>query len=251
MSRYHLEWTERLSDYLADELGEAERAEVEAHLAGCGSCRDVLAELADVVARAGALPELEPPRDLWAGISSAIGGPVRALARPGDRSVLELPAARTAARPAARGGGAPGGVAVRRARLAVAAAGLVAVSVGATWWVADARAGAAGVDQVASPGAAPVTGSVRPAAEGMPPADLASELAALEEVLDVARGALDPNTVRVLERNLGVIERAIADSRLALEVDPGNAFLTEHLERIYRRKLLYLRDVVRVVQWEG
>jgi hypothetical protein len=165
--------------------------------------------------------------------------------------VLELPAARTARRADARGGGAPGLAAVRRARLAVAAAGLVAVSVGATWWVADARAGAAGVDQVASLGAAPVAGPVRPAAEGMPPADLASELAALEEVLDVARGALDPNTVRVLERNLGVIERAIADSRLALEVDPGNAFLTEHLERIYRRKLLYLRDVVQVVQWEG
>jgi hypothetical protein len=55
----------------------------------------------------------------------------------------------------------------------------------------------------------------------------------------------------VLERNLGVIEQAIVDSREALALDPGNAFLSEHLERMYRRKLVYLQDAVRVSQWSG
>jgi hypothetical protein len=86
---------------------------------------------------------------------------------------------------------------------------------------------------------------------GAPPADLASELATLEDVLEAARGTLDPNTVLVLERNLGVIEQAIVDSREALALDPGNAFLSEHLERMYRRKLVYLQDAVRVAQWSG
>ncbi|HUF77124.1 MAG TPA: zf-HC2 domain-containing protein [Longimicrobiales bacterium] len=248
MSRYHVEWTERLSAYLADELGDADRTELEAHLAGCGACRGVLAELGDVVARAGTLPELEPPRDLWPGVSSAIGGPVRAVARPDDPSVLELPSARAGRDAGSLRGRTPGRIQVRRSRLVAAAAALVAVSVGTTWWLAGARTGAT---QAASLPAAPSAGAVTAAATGTPPADLASELAALEEVLDVARNALDPNTVLVLERNLGVIERAIADSRQALEVDPGNAFLREHLERMYRRKLVYLQDVVQVMRWEG
>jgi hypothetical protein len=78
-----------------------------------------------------------------------------------------------------------------------------------------------------------------------PPAELAQELAALERLMDSARGALDPNTIRVIERCLAVIEQAIADSREALALDPGNAFLAGHLERMYRRKLVYLRDAVR------
>jgi hypothetical protein len=86
---------------------------------------------------------------------------------------------------------------------------------------------------------------------GAPSDGLAAELAALEAALDVARTVLDPSTVLVLERNLGVIEQAIADSRQALAVDPGNAFLSEHLEGMYQRKLLYLQDAVRAVEWSG
>jgi hypothetical protein len=251
MSRYHLEWTDRFSEYLDDELEASDRAEVEAHLAQCGACRDVLAELRDVLVRANELAEVQPPRELWDGIASVIGAPARALAPSGDPNVLVLPSSWGASDSAPA---QSDGFGVRRGRLAAAAAALVAISVSATWWVANARTGAgvaletAGVAVGAGGGA---EGVVLPTAGGTPPADLASELATLEEVLEVARDALDPNTVRVLERNLGVIEQAIADSRQALELDPGNSFLTEHLERMYRRKLTYLQDVVRVVQWEG
>jgi hypothetical protein len=86
---------------------------------------------------------------------------------------------------------------------------------------------------------------------GTPPEGLADELAVLEAALQVARSTLDPNTVLVLERNLAVIEQAIADSREALVLDPNNAFLSEHLERMYRRKLDYLQDAVRAVEWSG
>ena len=80
---------------------------------------------------------------------------------------------------------------------------------------------------------------------------LSDELASLEEVLEGARSSLDPNTVRVIERNLAVIEQAIADSQQALALDPENEFLTEHLERVYERKIEYLRDAARVVAWAG
>ncbi|KPJ79232.1 MAG: hypothetical protein AMS19_11625, partial [Gemmatimonas sp. SG8_23] len=64
-----------------------------------------------------------------------------------------------------------------------------------------------------------------------------------------AREVLDPNTVRILERNLSVIEQAIEDSRQALAQDPENEFLAAHLERVYERKLSYLREAARVAEW--
>ncbi len=53
----------------------------------------------------------------------------------------------------------------------------------------------------------------------------------------------------MLERNLAVIEQAIVDSHRALALDPQNEFLTKHLERVYERKIEYLRDAARVADW--
>lgn len=245
MSRDHQECTEKLSDYLDGDLDEVEAAAVEAHLAGCGACREVLTGLRDLVAASAGLGDLEPAGDLWPGIASAIGGPGGRSGPTAGASVIELPSARSGSH--YRGPDVASRRHTRIGRVAAAAA-LVAVSVGSTWWVAAARPGGAGAPAAAS---VPAGNVLRAAEAGTPSADLASELATLEEVLDAAQGALDPNTVRVLERNLDVIERAIADSREALALDPGNAFLTEHLERMYRRKLVYLQDAVRVAQWSS
>ena len=38
-------WTDRLSEYLDDELPPRERAELERHLLGCAECSGTLAEL--------------------------------------------------------------------------------------------------------------------------------------------------------------------------------------------------------------
>src|SRR3989442_1442702 len=67
------QWTDRLSEYLDDELGIAERAALEAHLAGCPACEAVLAELRRVVARAQALDDQPPATDLWPAIAQQIG----------------------------------------------------------------------------------------------------------------------------------------------------------------------------------
>jgi hypothetical protein len=47
--------------------------------------------------------------------------------------------------------------------------------------------------------------------------------------------------VRVLEQNLATIDKAIAQSRQALEGDPGNTFLNSHLISARQRKLALLR----------
>jgi hypothetical protein len=245
--REHDEITERLSDYVDGTLSVDEHRSVEEHLAGCGACRRVLEELSAVVERARALGPIEPPRDLWTGIAATIrapapvGSPTKIIAFPGAD-----------ARPAPPRRPARSGLTLSRRQLVAASVALVAASSLATWFAGPGL----GVRQTAPDPAAVATESagLLSMASGTvlaPPADLADELAELEGTLLEARDMLDPNTVRILERNLGVIEQAIADSRNALAQDPGNQFLTEHLERVYQRKLTYLRDVVQVAEWSG
>ncbi len=65
-------WTDRLSEYLDGELAADEARELEAHLASCAGCREVLADLRRIVGGAAALRDREPEAELWAGIERRI-----------------------------------------------------------------------------------------------------------------------------------------------------------------------------------
>jgi hypothetical protein len=242
----HPEWTERLSDYVAGELSPDSHADVEEHLAGCGGCRLALEEIRTVIATAAELGELDPPRDLWGGIAATIQAP-RPSAVVEDK-VIAFPApARTS--PTEHEAGAPPSVDAWRVafsmpQLVAACMALVAVSSLATWAAAPGQRGAPLAEAPL-----PVAEAVVTASTGAPPIALAEELELLERALAESRGALDPNTVRVLERNLAVIEQAIEESRQALAQDPENDFLAEHLERVYERKLSFLQEATRVAEW--
>lgn len=235
MGRYHREWTDRLSDYLSDELDAATRAGLEEHLAGCGRCRRVLAELRGVVRAAGTAGGIEPPRDLWPRVAASIHTASQSVAWEEEDGVISLPTADV---------GRPALPPPSWSSFAAIATLLVVLSIGATWWIASGKS---------------ATGVVRGGAGAFVaidssddvPAGLADQLRALEQVLQSARSVLDEETALTLERNLNTIQQAITDSREALAADPGNAFLAEHLERMYRRKLVYLQDAVRVVEWSG
>jgi len=192
---------------------------------------DLDGELGRLVEQAREAPGMEPPMDLWPDIASAIAS----IAPGSETEVIELPTART------RVSGGPG-----RARLAAAAVLLIIVSGSGGWWAASSRSARA-----TSPpeDRSDVLGFASDDSGASP--SLAAQLRVLEEAVRDAHARLDPSTVEVLERNLVTIESAIADSRAALTSDPGNAFLSEHLERMYRRKLLYLQDVVQVAEWAG
>jgi len=62
-----------LLGYLDEELGSAERAELETHLAGCEACRAALAAERRLSGALAALPPVAPPRDFearfWARIA--------------------------------------------------------------------------------------------------------------------------------------------------------------------------------------
>lgn len=65
----------------------------------------------------------------------------------------------------------------------------------------------------------------------------ASELAAAYAAV---RDRLPPETRQVVERNLATIERALAETRLALERDPANQSLESLVLSTYRQKLAFL-----------
>lgn len=232
----HARWLDRLSDHLDGDLPSEESRDLEGHLAECATCREALAELRAIVAQARALGPVEPERDLWPGIAGAVGAPLGGVE---PRDVIPFPSAR-----AARG---MTGLFVTAPQLAAAAAALVVLSTAATLWVgAGVPARGNGLPLAASE--TPVT----PVAEGLaPPPELARELSTLEAVLAAARSQLDPNTLRIIEKNLAVIQHAIDESVSALNVDPGNAFVRDHLERAYREKADFLREAALITGWEG
>ena len=204
------QWTDRLSAYLDLELPAAERAALEAHLAGCAACRGTLDELQRVVAQARGLEDRPPTHDLWTGVARRIRPePVR---RPARRFAFSMP------------------------QLLAASIALIMLSSGAVWL--SLRSGTK--VQVAQTPATVVPTNVAWSSD--PQYDAA--IAQLRAALDAGRhtGRLDSTTVRVLERNLGVIDTAIAQARRALAADPGSAYLNHHLADTMQRKLELLRQ---------
>jgi anti-sigma factor RsiW len=215
---------DRLSDYADDEVTESERATLDAHLAACAECRTVLRELREVAARAASLPDARPRTDLWPGIAA------RVAVTPQHGAAMRL---------------FRHFVSTRRfsftvPQLAAASLAIMLLSGGVAWMAhsgdprADFEPISAHADQHAGAGRA-----ISPAAFSDAHYDAA--VADLEQALRAGRTRLDPATVRVLEENLASIDRAIDQSRRALEADPANVYLNRHLADARQRKLSLLR----------
>lgn len=216
-------WPGLLSPYLDGELDPDARRQVEAHLAECAPCRAALHDLRAIVAAAPGYQGAPSGRDLWPGIAAGI-----------ERSrVVALPV-----RPAARH---------FTLRQLVAASVLLAAAAGGLAWYAARQQGAAPGGSVAVE--APLEPSLRLAGIGSR-ADSAYDgaVADLEQVLAEGRGRLDTATVRVVEQNLKVIDRAIAEARAAIAADPANAYLNGQVAANMRRKLDLLRRTAAAIE---
>jgi len=74
-----------------------------------------------------------------------------------------------------------------------------------------------------------------------------ARVAELRKAIDQGGGRLDPNTVRVIEKNLQIIDTAIGEARRALAADPASPYLNVHLADTMRRKLQLLRQASALV----
>ena len=226
---------ETLNDHVDGVLPAAEAARVAGHLRTCGSCRAEADALRALVGDVGRLPSsIEPGRDLLSGIRSRIEASAGRIE--GARQADVVPAAGPeAVRPGRRAGR---GIAFAGARsLLVAAAVLLVVSTAAItrWWVLRDGSGPGPVAE--APARAPASFVDFRATERR----VVDEIDDVERTLRIERENLAPGTIEILERNLEIIDRAIAESRAALETDPANAELGRMVLSAYDQKLELLR----------
>lgn len=87
-----------------------------------------------------------------------------------------------------------------------------------------------------------------PAAVAVIEASYIAESRDLEQALVSQRGRLSPETVATLERNLAIIDAAIAESRAALASDPGNRDLRILLEAGHEQRIALLEQASRVAR---
>ena len=214
------QWTDRLSEYLDGELDDRERVALEAHLAGCAECTAVLADLRRVVARAQALDDRPPARELWSGIAERIGISTDDLARRRARRRVSFTVP----------------------QLIAASVALVAVSAGVARLVVRHPTNQGTV--AANPAPLPIV------PVGIRKADVTADHDVQDLRLALAdgqrSGRLSPMTVRRIERSLGIIDSALAEGMRALAADPKSAYLNQHLADTMRRKMEFLREANRI-----
>lgn len=224
-------WTDRLSEYVDDELTAAERTALEAHLASCRGCTATVDELRAVAGRARQLPGRPPATDLWPAIESEIG------ARP------EAPfwSARTRS---ATTRGAKARFSFTLPQLVAAGLALMVMSGGGVW-VLQHGGRATSMPPVAATD--PISAPPRTLPAGMTDPRYDEAIADLQQALEAGRTQLDAKTIAVIEANLQAIDAAIDQSRRALAEDPENVYLNNHLGQARQRKLALLRRATALV----
>ena len=212
------QWSDRLSEYLDGDLTEAEHLAMEAHVEGCRECAETLAGLRRIVMRARSLEDRPPAPELWSGIAERIGASARIAAAPPRRRIaFSVP------------------------QLLAAGIALAVLSGGSVWLLQPSPLTIAG-PPVVVPGDPPVTQVGVGTVKGY---DAAVD--DLERVLAQGRGKLDSATVRILEQNLAIIDRALAQARQAVAADSANLYLNSHLAETMRRKIDLLRQAATLV----
>lgn len=206
----------------------ADPGALRAHLRTCDRCRREVAEIRALRRAAAGLPrEIDPPRDLWPEVEARV--------RAGPE--------------AGRGaGGRP--LTLRRAApwLAAAAALIVAVTAGTTLWLTDGPSAASDGPVAAVDGPSPLTGgtAARPAGLTHVEAGYAPAVERLSALLEAREGELPPATRAALERNLEVVDAAIAEAESALVNEPSSPERVRALDRSYQRKVEMLQRSVRL-----
>ena len=206
-----------LSAYVDNGLAAGDRAGVDVHLRDCQACRALLQDLSAVRAAAHSLEPLTPSPKVWYQIAAAT-----AATSPGAGSQFHWFAWRPL---------------TALAMAAVIALGLWRVGV------------------LLGPPAAPRFASQSPRSEVATAAEISAEteadytvaIAQLQEVTAADRDALDPETAGAIDAGLVVIDRAITESRAALDSEPESAPAQESLFAALRRKVALLQEMLALI----
>jgi anti-sigma factor RsiW len=216
---------ERIQELVDGTLGAIRRSELEQHLAGCESCRALRDDLARIRDAAAALPPLPPPDGAWLQIAGRLRqeGRVRETAPVASRHISY-------------------------AWLGIAAALVLAAAVSVMVVLRSTPS--------APPAAAPAVAGNTPGTDSVQAAQTAVEAAqaeyekAIGNLQKAARDhmdALDPQTSTVIEKNLGILDQAIAENRAAVKAEPTSVAARGMLFEALRQKVSLLQDTISLI----
>jgi anti-sigma factor RsiW len=217
-----------INDDLDGLLAGQDRVDLEHHLTRCDACRQEAADLAQIRRVAQALPPRRPRADAWQQIAARLS--------------QELPA-----RPLSRR--SPWG----SSRVFLAAAAVLLAAVASTVWLVRQPVPAEPAPQAAAAAPAPAhpgdENPVRSIDEELRAAELHYEraIAGLEQIAKSEQASLDPAVAATLQKNLGVIDQAIKESRNAIQSQPASQLAQDSLFEALRRKVALLEDTVSLI----
>ncbi len=233
------QYRDSIQELVDGTIGPIRRAELERHLETCPECRTVAEDLRVIHETAASLDPLEPPDGVWFQIAGRLRQEGRVSAPPAPEP----------------------GVARRHVALLALAAALI-LAVGASLLVLVPRfRGEATTSRLGAPLAVsqPAGGQGNAAREvavesveeefRLAEQHYQNAIAKLEEAARLDQPAsspdtLDAQTAAVLQKNLQVIDQAIAESRAALRAEPQSAPARDSLFDALRRKVALLQDTI-------
>ena len=213
-------------------IGSIRRAELDQHLSECAACRALLEDLQRIHDAAADLPALAPPDRAWLQIAGRL--------RQEGRIREDAP---VAARPGRTG---------YAVWLAIAAA--LVIAAGSAALLLMPRAVPAPPTRIGSSAPAPAA-SDAPKIDAVDAVNAVEDaqakfekaIADLEKVAKANQQALDPGTSATIEKNLGILDQAIADNRAAVKSEPTSVAARETLFDALRQKVSLLQDTISLI----
>jgi hypothetical protein len=208
------QYIEAIQELAEGTLGPIRRAELQTHLDSCDACRALAADLQKIHTAAGSLGDLKAPDHVWWRIAAQLREEKRVSARPPVR---------------------------HRSFAGLALAASLVLVVGASLWLARSYRTAD-----VQPGNAAPANTVQSITENLTIAERHYQAAIdeLEKAANSNDGSIDPEVAAVLEKNLQVIDQAIAESRSALQAEPQSAPARESLFGALRQKVTLLQTTI-------
>ncbi len=216
---------EQIHELVDGTLGPIRAAELQQHLDSCPSCRALANDLQRIRDAAGALDTPRPRDHVWL----QIAGRLRQEGRVHDR-----PEPATATR--------------RSQYMWLGIAAALVLAVGASLFMLAPRGGDTSAPTTAStpPGNASPGDSVQSGVEDLRQAErlLQSGIAKLKEGMGSDEQALPVAAASTLDKNLQILDQAIAESSAALQQEPQNVAARTSLFDALQRKISLLQDTI-------
>jgi len=213
------QYIEAIQDLADGTLGPVRRAALQTHLDQCDDCRALAADLQKIRSAASGLGAVPPPDRAWLQIAGRLRqeGRVTSVARRPARSL---------------------------AALAIAAS--LVLAIGASLYLLGTSRATWNTNPAEVAGNAVPGDAVQSITDDLTVAErhYQSAILKLEEAARSNDGSIDPEAAAILEKNLPVIDQAIAEARTALQSEPQSAPARDSLFEALRRKVHLLQDTI-------